>query len=122
MEQILVVEDDSSVSDLVKAVLEEKGFSVKTVPSAEMAKQFLASEKPSLAIVDIILPGQGGMELSLDLHGSYPDLKIIITSGKVDMNKSPVQALAHQFGVVSILPKPFTVEELFTTVQEALAV
>jgi DNA-binding NtrC family response regulator len=121
MTKILVVEDDLSVSELVQSILEENNYCVITVPSAEKAKEVIASEKPELAMIDIILPGQGGMDLILDLHTTYPDLGIIITSGKIDMNKSSFKVLAHQFGVLAILPKPFTVEELLDTVKEARA-
>jgi DNA-binding NtrC family response regulator len=74
-----------------------------------------------LALIDIILPGQGGMDLILDLHASAPNLRVILTSGKIDMNKSTFKVLAHQFGVISILPKPFTIEELLSTVKDTLA-
>jgi DNA-binding NtrC family response regulator len=121
MTTILVVEDDDSVSELVKIVLEEEGYEILIAPNAVRAKAIIAERNPILAIIDIILPGQGGMDLILDLHSTCPDLAIILTSGKIDMTKSTFKVLAHQFGVVSILPKPFTVEELLSTVTEALA-
>lgn len=121
MNKILIVEDDLSLSEMVQELLEEEGYIVLAVPTAERAKEIIEAEKPSLALIDIILPGQGGMDLILDLHASNPDLKIIITSGKIDMNKSTFKVLAHQFGVIAILPKPFTVEELIDTVKQAIA-
>jgi DNA-binding NtrC family response regulator len=120
MNKILIVEDDDSVSELVSAVLQEAGYAVLTAACAEEAKKIISTEKPELAIVDIILPGQGGMDLILELHSTSPALGIILTSGKIDMNKSTFKVLAHQFGVLSILPKPFTIEELLDTVTEAL--
>ncbi len=118
MIKILVVEDDVSVSELVKTVLEDEGYSVITAPSAEIAKELIHTDNPDMAIVDIMLPGQGGMDLILDLHATSPQLGIILTSGKIDMNKSTFKVLAHQFGVISILPKPFTIDELLLTVKE----
>lgn len=120
MTKILFVEDDLSISELVKTILEEEGYSVITTPSAEKVAEIIEAEKPSLALIDIVLPGQGGMELILDLHETWPDLGIILTSGKIDMNKAAIKALAFQFGVLSILPKPFTLEELLTTVKNAV--
>jgi DNA-binding response OmpR family regulator len=119
MNKILVVEDDISVSELVKTVLEQENYTVITAPSAEIAKELIQSENPDLAMIDIMLPGQGGMDLILDLHITSPKLGIILTSGKIDMNKSTFKVLAHQFGVISILPKPFTIDELLLTVKEA---
>lgn len=119
MIKILIVEDDISVSELVKTVLEQENYMVITAPSAEVAKELIQSENPDMAIIDIMLPGQGGMDLILDLHATSPKLGIILTSGKIDMNKSTFKVLAHQFGVISILPKPFTIDELLLTVKEA---
>jgi DNA-binding response OmpR family regulator len=122
MIKILIVEDDISVSELVKTVLEQENYTVITAPSAEVAKELIQSENPDMAIIDIMLPGQGGMDLILDLHATSPKLGIILTSGKIDMNKSTFKVLAHQFGVISILPKPFTIDELLLTVKEAASV
>lgn len=121
MNTILVVEDDESVADLVKTVLEGERFEVLTAPSAEAAKELIKLRPADLAIVDVILPGQGGMDLILELHSLCPNLAIVLTSGKIDMNKATFKVLAHQFGVVSILPKPFTIDELLATVRDALA-
>ncbi len=120
MANILVVEDDHSVAELIQTVLVSEQHSVKLASSAENSKKILESEPIDLAIIDIILPGQGGMDLILDLHAKYPNLAIILTSGKIDMSKSTFKVLAHQFGVISVLPKPFTVEELIATVNETL--
>ena len=120
MANILVVEDDHSVAELIQTVLETEQHNVQLASSAENSKVILESGTFDLAIVDIILPGQGGMDLILDLHAKFPELAIILTSGKIDMSKSTFKLLAHQFGVISVLPKPITVEELITTVKETL--
>lgn len=119
MKTILVVEDDMSVAEMVKTVLEENGYQALIAPDAVRAKELISSCQPDLAIIDIILPGQGGMDLILDLHSACPALSIIITSGKIDMNKTTFKVLAHQFGAVSLLPKPYTIDELMTSVREA---
>lgn len=121
MTKILVVEDDGSIAELVQTILEEEGYEVIISPSAEKAKEVIDAEKPALALIDMVLPGQGGMDLILDLHATWPDLRIILTSGKIDMNKSTFKVLAKQFGVLAILPKPFTIEELLITVKDALS-
>ena len=120
MARILVVEDDHSIAELIQTVLESENHSVKLASSAENSKKILDSDVIDLAIIDIILSGQGGMDLILELHAKFPNLAIILTSGKIDMSKSTFKVLAHQFGVLSILPKPFTVEELIDTVNETL--
>ncbi len=121
MKHVLIVEDDSSVAEMMQLTLEHAGYTVVTIPSAEGAIEAIETHNPVLAIVDVVLPGQGGMDLVLDIHAKFKDLPLILTSGKIDMSKETFKVLAKQFGVVSILAKPFTVEELMETAAAALA-
>ena len=65
MSTILIVEDDESISDLMKTVLDGEGFRVITSPSAEGAKTLLQTEACDLAIIDIILQDKVGWILFL---------------------------------------------------------
>ncbi len=121
MSRILIIEDDSSVAEMMVMTLQHDNHEVITLPSASGAAETISEQNIELAIVDIVLPGQGGMELVLDLHGKFPALPLILTSGKIDTSKETFRVLAKQFGVLSILAKPFTVEELLQSVKHALS-
>lgn len=121
MSRILIIEDDASVAEMMVMTLQHDNHEVITLPSAAGAAETISDQKIELAIVDIVLPGQGGMELVLDLHGKFPALPLILTSGKIDTSKETFRVLAKQFGVLSILAKPFTVEELLQSVKQALS-
>jgi two-component system, response regulator, stage 0 sporulation protein F len=60
MKTILHVEDDKAVRLLYQEVLEELGYSVVQVPSAEVALKILKSTRPDLIILDLKMPGMGG--------------------------------------------------------------
>ena len=116
MNKILIVDDDRSVAEMVRMALEENGYAVVTSPSAEDAKKAIATERPDIALIDIILPAKADGQPT---RTALPRSQIIITSGKIDMNNQTFKVLAHQFGVMAILPKPFTIEELMTAVVDA---
>ena len=64
---ILVVDDDDRIRELVKEYLKENGFSVSTGSSAEEAKIKLGYFKFDLIILDVMMPGQDGFELTKEI-------------------------------------------------------
>ncbi len=59
---ILTVDDDASVLETVKTVLEKDGFRVETFGDPEKAMEYLAGEEPELIISDVMMPGMGGID------------------------------------------------------------
>jgi FixJ family two-component response regulator len=56
----------------------------------------------------------------MDIRNRYPNISVIVMSGKVRTDLLPVKKLAQQFGAVCILSKPFTAQELSDAVDAAL--
>ena len=69
---ILVVDDDPSSRLLATAALEGDGFAVDVAESAEEARMLISKRKPQLILMDIRLPGMGGLEFTKELK-SKPD-------------------------------------------------
>jgi PAS domain S-box-containing protein len=105
-ETILVVEDDPAVLDLVKRVLDLRGFRILAASSGEGALE-LAREagRIDLLLTDVVMPGMDGAELARRLRELRPDLRVLYASGY------PEDAIA-QHGVlnpgVDFIPKPYT--------------
>ena len=81
---VVVVEDEPAVQDLIRGVLESRGYLVKVFGSAAAAWNHLLAHRPSLLLVDVGLPDESGLDLLRrlrSLHGprSYPAL---IVSGR----------------------------------------
>ncbi len=107
-ETLLVVEDEPSVRHLARGVLEAQGYEVLSASNGQDALHVAREHKGSpirLVITDVIMPLMGGKVMAEWLKTTYPDLKILFTSGYTD------DAIA-QHGVlepgVAFLPKPYT--------------
>ncbi|MFN7673125.1 MAG: response regulator, partial [Betaproteobacteria bacterium] len=66
---ILVVEDEPAIQDLIQINLEMGGYRVLVTPSAEGALKIVQHELPDLALLDWMLPGMSGVELTRKLRG-----------------------------------------------------
>lgn len=82
-EHIMVVEDDCMVRKPIMGMLNEAGYRVISSTNGEHAMQRYeyADEKPDLLIIDLILPGINGIDLSMEIQKKDPDTKILIMSG-----------------------------------------
>ena len=103
---ILVVEDNNDFRELLCEMLRMLGHTVASEASAEQALIRLNTEEPDLVITDLTLPGMSGVDLAKQIHASYPEIKIILSSGY----GLPVGAnLDFKVGVLS---KPYSLNQL----------
>lgn len=79
--RVLIVDDDNSVRQSLSAFLDDYGFDVSTVSSAEEALDVLARESFDLAVVDLRLPGMSGDTLILKAHELSKKLRFLIHTG-----------------------------------------
>jgi signal transduction histidine kinase len=119
-ETVLVVEDEASLRNLARSVLEKQGYKVLLASSGQdglRAAREHKGEPIRLVITDVIMPVMGGKVMADKLIAEYPDLKILFTSGYTD------DAIAHH-GVLDpglhLLLKPHTPATLARTVRELL--
>lgn len=82
MFDVLVAEDDFAVRKLTTVLLKNAGFSARAFESAEEAYISAEENRPSLALVDVMLPHENGYALTKKLRSLYPDLPIIIVTAK----------------------------------------
>ena len=119
-ETLLVVEDDSAVRHLARAVLEAEGYVVLSAVNGQDGLHVARDHKGSpirLVITDVIMPLMGGKAMAEWLKIAYPDLKILFTSGYMD--GAMAQASVPETGV-QFLPKPYTPVTLAWKVREML--
>ena len=84
---MLVVEDEPSVRQLTREVLEAQGYAVLTAANGQEALHAVREHKGSpirLVVTDVIMPLMGGKVMAEWLKTTYPDLKILFTSGYTD--------------------------------------
>ncbi len=114
---ILIVEDDVSLMNLLKSILELK-YNVKTMQNPIAAWDWLKEGKfPDVILTDFKMPVINGMELVINLRtsGIYKDIPIIIITGS---SESSLEQMAAKWQIEGILYKPFDPEELEKTIEE----
>lgn len=118
MGKVLVVDDDMNQGRALALGLRLEGFEVRTATNAEAALSLLAAEPAELAIVDLMLPGMNGMELSRQLRALHPELRVILSSA---YHLSERQLVRSDCGVIAFLPKPYDLPELTAFLRAKLA-
>ena len=111
---ILVVDDDRSVRETIARALTELGYAVCEAPDGRRALEIVREEALTLAILDYIMPGMDGAEVAREIGAIDPELPIVFSTGH-----AALRALRSAAGEdVSILEKPFTLDELDALVSE----
>ena len=121
MAKILLIEDDEPFGEMLATALTGMGHVVTTSVDGRdgLAKQ--ARDPADLVITDIMMPELDGLGTIRELRRLQPSLKIVAMSGGGRASAMDYLPLARQFGAVSILSKPFTIEALAAVVAEVLA-
>jgi FixJ family two-component response regulator len=113
------VDDDLSVRRSLRRLLSTAGLRAQVFASAE---EFLAAplpdDAPACLILDVCLPGLGGLDLQLALAERHATLPIVFITGHGDI---PQAVRAMRAGAVDFLPKPFSAGDLLAAVRRALA-
>lgn len=107
--RVLVVEDDRVVGDAVQRALSLQGFAADHVDSAERARSALHAEVFDLAIVDIGLPRDDGLQLVRELRRAGRNLPILMLTARDGLSD---RVTALDLGADDYLTKPFQVAEL----------
>ena len=113
---ILVVDDDDRIRELVKEYLNENGFIVSTGNSAEEAKTRLEYFKFDLIVLDVMMPGQNGFELTKEIK-KYSSVPIILLTAKSEV-ESRIEGL--ELGADDYLGKPFEPKELLLRIKNII--
>lgn len=116
LRKVLIVEDEGDMCFLLELILNGKGTSVDHVKTIAEAKAFLETDTPDLILLDNRLPDGLGLDLLPTIREKYPDMRVIMISGK---DASAVD-FALESGADAFLSKPFTRDELRASVEGLL--
>jgi CheY-like chemotaxis protein len=113
MKRILVVEDDNSLSVLLRLIMkvQQDDWDVNSAATGLEALSQVEKSKPDLILLDIMMPEMDGLEVARRLHGDerYQDPKIVILSALSDPD---TQRRAKEAGVLEYWTKPISPDEL----------
>jgi len=116
---ILVVEDEAPIREMLRFALERAGFRVSEAGDAQAARLQMAASRPDLILMDWMLPGVSGVELSRELKGSAltRDLPIIMVTARAE-EEDKVRGL--NTGCDDYVSKPFSFPELVARIKAVL--
>lgn len=115
--RILLIEDDAMVGKAMRQGMQAAGMSVDWVTNGRAAVLALANGVYELAVLDLGLPGQDGMEVLRHLRRGGSDIPVIIASAR-DTGRDAVQGL--DAGADDYISKPFDLDELVARVRVQL--
>jgi DNA-binding response OmpR family regulator len=117
MSKLLIVDDEEIARLTLAEILRLEGFSIKAVESGEAAVKALAEEPFDAMILDLKMPGMGGMEVLRTVVDSLPELSVIVLTAHGTMDTA-IQAIRYR--VHDYLLKPVAPEQVVASVEEAL--
>ena len=116
MSFILIVDDELSMREFLKILLEKDGHIVEMVAEASTALKSAATKNFDLVISDIRMPGMSGLELLAKLKDNKPDLPVILITAFA----SPDDAVsAMKNGAFDYITKPFKIDEIKRVIKSA---
>jgi DNA-binding response OmpR family regulator len=114
--RVLVVDDDRTVSDVVRRYLERAGFVVTVAADGPAALAAAESSAPDLVVLDLMLPGMSGLEVCRRLRGRSDVPVVMLTA----LGEEADRVVGFEIGADDYVTKPFSPRELALRVQSVL--
>jgi two-component system, OmpR family, alkaline phosphatase synthesis response regulator PhoP len=115
-QNVLVVEDETSIASFVAAYLKNAGYTVRTAATAQAALNEVVSEMPALIVLDLNLPDGDGVELCRRIRKSSDVPILMLTARDEDVDK----IIGLEVGADDYMTKPFNPRELVARVKSVL--
>jgi twitching motility two-component system response regulator PilH len=116
IQKILLVDDSKTELHVLSDLLTKKGFKVRTAENGEEALRRLQEEKPDLILMDVVMPGQNGFQLTraITRDPAFSDVPVIICTSK---NQETDRVWGMRQGARDYVVKPVDPEELLAKIR-----
>jgi twitching motility two-component system response regulator PilH len=116
IQKILLVDDSKTELHVLSDLLTKKGFKVRTAENGEEALRRLQEEKPDLILMDVVMPGQNGFQLTraITRDPAFADVPVIICTSK---NQETDRVWGMRQGARDYVVKPVDPEELLAKIR-----
>jgi two-component system, NtrC family, nitrogen regulation response regulator NtrX len=115
---ILIVDDEESICQSLKAILSDEGYQVLVAGSGEEAVKIVEEEMPQLVLLDIWLPGMDGLETLKAIKEINPQIMVIIMSGHGTIETA---VRATKLGAFDFIEKPLSLDKIIILVNNAIS-
>lgn len=116
MPTVLVVDDDASVQELLRRILERAGYEVITANDSHDALATVRERHPAVVFVDLNMPGANGLWLADQVREQFPEVATVLATG--DVTIPPTESLRP--GIVAYLVKPFRSAEVLGAAEQGI--
>ncbi len=116
MKKVLVVDDDNSISDIIKFNLEKEGYEVEVAFDGKKAIAKVNSFNPDLILLDVMIPEMDGFQVCRKVREKYDIPIIMLTAKEEELDK----VLGLELGADDYMTKPFGMRELLARVKSNL--
>ncbi len=114
--QLLIVDDDAEIRDLLSHYLEKEGFRVFTAARGEMVDKVLSEHRIHLIVLDLMMPGEGGLSVCRRIRAISTIPIIILTAKGEEMDR----VVGLEIGADDYITKPFSPRELVARIKAVL--
>lgn len=120
LKRILVIDDEPTALDLLRRILEMKGYEVAVAKNGQEGVELFQQYPCDLVITDMVMPIKDGLQTILDLRLEAPQLPVIAISGGGTISKERYLAVAGYLDRVITIAKPFAIEQIIAAVEKLL--
>ena len=113
---ILIVDDEPQIRRVMRSTLSSHGYVIAEAKSGEEALEWMRRERPDLVLLDVNMPGMGGLEACREIRKSSNAPIIMLTVRNAERDK----VMALDAGADDYVVKPFGIEELLARIRAAL--
>ena len=115
--RVLVVDDDPTISDVVRRYLEQDGHHVRLAADGAAGLAAVQAQRPDLVVLDVMMPGLSGIEVCRRLRRHLPDLPIVMLTALGD---EADRIVGLEVGADDYVTKPFSPRELMLRIRSVL--
>ncbi|HVL37246.1 MAG TPA: response regulator [Burkholderiales bacterium] len=116
-QRILIVEDEEKLAALLRDYLAQEGYAVSVLHRGDAVEAWVRANGAELVLLDLMLPGKGGLEVCKALRAAHPQLAIIMVTARVDEID---RLLGLELGADDYICKPFSPREVVARVKAVL--
>jgi len=115
---VLIVDDNRDLLRFLERLMAQSGWNLLTAETAEAGRELVTRERPSVALLDYVLPDENGVSLGVRLREMAPGIPVIIMSGAELPGKDQITCEEHDF---QVLQKPFLANEIMNQIRSRLS-
>jgi two-component system, OmpR family, response regulator len=117
-DHVLIVDDDRDIRELIATYLRKNGVDAALASNGREMRNALAAKRPDLIVLDLMLPGESGLDLCRELRaGDFQTVPILMLTA---LNEETDRVVGLEMGADDYLVKPFAVRELLARIRAIL--